>query len=40
MLEAIADGDANRQLEQIKNFITRKVDGIIVVPKMPTRLSR
>jgi inositol transport system substrate-binding protein len=33
MLEAIADGDANRQLEQIKNFITRKVDGIIVVPK-------
>ena len=33
MLEAIADGDANRQLEQIKNFITRRVDGIIVVPK-------
>ncbi|HOW65524.1 MAG TPA: sugar ABC transporter substrate-binding protein [Candidatus Paceibacterota bacterium] len=33
MLEAIADGDANRQLEQIRNFITRKVDGIIVVPK-------
>ncbi|MFO1499588.1 MAG: sugar ABC transporter substrate-binding protein [Verrucomicrobiota bacterium] len=33
ILEAIADGDANRQLEQIKNFITRKVDGIIVVPK-------
>jgi ABC-type sugar transport system substrate-binding protein len=33
MLEAVADGDANRQLEQIKNFITRKVDGIIVVPK-------
>ncbi|MHC1765040.1 MAG: substrate-binding domain-containing protein [Verrucomicrobiia bacterium] len=33
MLEAIADGDANRQLEQIKNFITRKVHGIIVVPK-------
>jgi inositol transport system substrate-binding protein len=33
MLEAIADGDANRQLEQIKNFITRKVDGLIVVPK-------
>ena len=33
MLEAIADGDANRQLEQIKTFITRKVDGIIVVPK-------
>ncbi|MHB8521067.1 MAG: sugar ABC transporter substrate-binding protein [Limisphaerales bacterium] len=33
MLEAIADGDANRQLEQVKNFITRKVDGIIIVPK-------
>jgi ABC-type sugar transport system substrate-binding protein len=33
MLEAIADGDANRQLEQVRNFITRKVDGIIVVPK-------
>jgi ABC-type sugar transport system substrate-binding protein len=32
-LEAIADGDANRQLEQVKNFITRKVDGMIVVPK-------
>lgn len=32
-LEAIADGDANRQLEQIRNFITRKVDGIVVVPK-------
>lgn len=33
MLEAIADGDANRQLEQVNNFIARKVDGIIVVPK-------
>jgi ABC-type sugar transport system substrate-binding protein len=33
MLEAIANGDANRQLEQVRNFITRKVDGIIVVPK-------
>jgi len=33
MLQAIADGDANRQLEQVKNFITRKVDGIILVPK-------
>jgi ABC-type sugar transport system substrate-binding protein len=33
MLEAIAEGDANRQLEQIKSFITRKVDGMIVVPK-------
>jgi len=33
MLEAIADGDANRQIEQVKNFITRKVDGIVLVPK-------
>ena len=33
MLEAIADGDANRQFEQVRNFITRRVDGIIVVPK-------
>jgi inositol transport system substrate-binding protein len=33
MLEAIADGDANRQLEQVRNFITRGVEGIIVVPK-------
>jgi inositol transport system substrate-binding protein len=33
MLEAIADGDANRQLEQVKNFVARRVDGIVVVPK-------
>jgi inositol transport system substrate-binding protein len=33
MVEAIADGDANRQFEQIRSFITRRVDGIIVVPK-------
>lgn len=33
MLEAVSDSDANRQLEQVKNFITRKVDGIILVPK-------
>jgi len=33
MLEAIADGDANRQMEQVRNFIARRVDGIIVVPK-------
>lgn len=32
-IEAIADSDSNRQLEQVKNFITRKVDGIIMVPK-------
>jgi inositol transport system substrate-binding protein len=33
MLQAIADGDANRQIEQVKNFITRQVDGIVLVPK-------
>jgi inositol transport system substrate-binding protein len=33
MLEAVADGDANRQFEQVKSFITRGVDGIVVVPK-------
>jgi len=33
MLEAVADGDANRQLEQVKSFINRKVDGIIITPK-------
>lgn len=33
VLEAIADSDANRQLEQVRNFVTRKVDGIILVPK-------
>ncbi len=33
MVQAIADGDANRQIEQVRNFITRKVDGIIMVPK-------
>jgi ABC-type sugar transport system substrate-binding protein len=33
MLEAIADGDSHRQLEQVKNFVTRRVDGIILVPK-------
>jgi ABC-type sugar transport system substrate-binding protein len=33
VLEATADGDANRQLEQINNLITRKVDSIIAVPK-------
>jgi ABC-type sugar transport system substrate-binding protein len=33
MLEAVADGDANRQLEQVRNFITRSVDGIVLVPK-------
>src|SRR4051812_49679369 len=33
VLEAIADQDANRQLQQVKNFVARKVDGIILVPK-------
>jgi inositol transport system substrate-binding protein len=33
MLEAIADGDANKQLEQVRGFIARGVDGIIVVPR-------
>ncbi|MBP7142618.1 MAG: sugar ABC transporter substrate-binding protein [Opitutaceae bacterium] len=33
VLEAVADGDASRQFEQVRNFITRKVDGIILVPK-------
>src|SRR6185503_11643257 len=33
VVEAVADQDANRQLEQVKSFITRKVDGIILVPK-------
>ena len=33
MLEAVADGDANRQIDQVRNFITRKVDGIVMVPK-------
>jgi ABC-type sugar transport system substrate-binding protein len=33
MLEAIADGDANRQFEQVRNLINRNVDGIIIVPK-------
>ncbi len=33
MAQAIADGDANRQLEQVRSFIARKVDGIVLVPK-------
>jgi len=33
MLQAIAYSDSNRQLEQVKSFIARKVDGIIIVPK-------
>ena len=33
IVEAVADNDANRQFEQVRSFITRKVDGIILVPK-------
>ncbi len=33
MIEAIADNDSNRQLDQIHAFIARQVDGIIVAPK-------
>jgi inositol transport system substrate-binding protein len=33
MLEGVADGDASRQFDQVKNFINRRVDGIIIVPK-------
>src|SRR5512147_3137110 len=33
MLQAIADGDTNRQLDQVRSFITRRVDGIVLVPK-------
>ena len=33
MLEAVAENDASRQLEQVNNFLAKKVDGIILVPK-------
>ncbi len=33
IVEAIADGDATRQLEQVNNFIAQGVDGIILAPK-------
>lgn len=33
VLEAIANSDSNRQFEQIQTFVTRGVDGIIMVPK-------
>ncbi len=33
MMEAIADGDANRQFEQVRNFVARNVEGIVIVPK-------
>lgn len=33
MLQAVADNDANRQFEQVNNFIAQGVDGIIIAPK-------
>lgn len=33
MVESVADNDANRQFEQVKSFIARGVDGIIIAPK-------
>ncbi len=33
LVESVADSDASRQLQQVKNMITRQVDGIILVPK-------
>src|SRR5690349_17171749 len=33
MLEGVADGDVNKQFEQVRNFINRRVDGLIIVPK-------
>lgn len=33
MVQAIADGDSNRQFEQVRNFIARGVTGIIIAPK-------
>jgi ABC-type sugar transport system substrate-binding protein len=33
LLEAVADGDASKQFDQMRTFITRRVDGIILVPK-------
>lgn len=33
MLDAVANNDASRQLEQVNNFIAKRVDGIILVPK-------
>lgn len=33
VVESVADQDANRQLQQVNNMITREVDGIILVPK-------
>lgn len=36
MIEAVADNDANRQLDQVHTFIARGVDGIIIAPRDAT----
>lgn len=33
VLEAVAENDASRQLEQVNNLVAKRVDGIILVPK-------
>jgi inositol transport system substrate-binding protein len=33
LMEAIADGDSNRQFDQVRNMIARKVAAIIIAPK-------
>jgi ribose transport system substrate-binding protein len=33
LLEAVADGDASKQFDQVRTFVARRVDGIILVPK-------
>lgn len=33
IVQAVADGDPNRQCEQVRSFINRHVDGIVIVPK-------
>lgn len=33
LLEAVSDGDPAKQLDQVRTFLTRRADGIILVPK-------
>lgn len=33
MLEAVADGNADKQFEQVRNFLNRRVDGVVIAPK-------
>jgi ABC-type sugar transport system substrate-binding protein len=33
VLQAVADGDPNKQLEQVRTFVDRRVQGIVIVPK-------